>query len=222
VLENGDEEFWYDGAGIRRCVYDRSKNCIYCGKCFSEKTEAEVKKPKQDDEPDFEMLTPYYEMAKLPRTGKFDKFVYAYKRETHDDARFLSPRAGLRGTDELENSHLRYLYDIVQKECEVGGEPHMHHAVEEYLVFTGSDVTNFFDFDAEIEVTLGDSPDTLETYTITTPTVVRIPTGTWHGPVRFKRVGAPICFIPFYPSGEYGRIVSKDGAYVYEGTDLPK
>jgi hypothetical protein len=222
ILDNGEEEFWYDGAGIRRCVYDRAKSCIYCGKCFSEKIAEEASKPKPDSEPNFEWLSSYYEMAKLPRTGKYDKYVFPYKPEYHDDPRFLSPRAGFRGTSEMEGARLRYLYDIVQKECEVGGEPHMHHAVEEYLVFTGSDVTNFFDFDAEIEISLGDGPDSLETYTITKPLVVRVPTGLWHGPVRFKRVGAPVCFIPFYSSGEYGRVVMKDKRYIYEGTDLPK
>ncbi|MBQ4308534.1 MAG: hypothetical protein II772_02315, partial [Lachnospiraceae bacterium] len=36
--EDGTEkEFRYDGAGIRRCVKDRSKECVYCGACFSER-----------------------------------------------------------------------------------------------------------------------------------------------------------------------------------------
>jgi hypothetical protein len=222
VLENGEEEFWYDGAGIRRCVYDRSKNCIYCGRCFSEKMKEEADKPKPEDAPNFEWLTPYYEMAKLPRTGKYDKYVYPYKPESHSDPRFLSPRAGLRGVNEIENAHLYYLYDIVQKECEVGDETHMHHAVEEYLVFTGSDITNFFDFDAESEVRLGEDPDHMETYTITEPTVVRVPVGMWHAPITFKRLGAPVNFLPFYSSGTYGRIVRREGLYVYQGTDLPK
>jgi hypothetical protein len=161
-------------------------------------------------------------MCKLPRTGKYDKYVYTYKPEYHNDSRFLSPRAGFRGTEEMENAHLRYLYNIVQKECEVGDETHMHHSVEEYLVFTGSDITNFFDFDAEAEVLIGNSPGTLEAYTITEPTVVRIPAGYWHGPVTFKRVGTPVNFIPFYPSGEYGRVVLRNSVYQYEGSDLPK
>jgi ferredoxin len=220
ITESGDEEFWYDGAGIRRCVYDRSKNCIYCGKCFSERMVEAINKPKPEDAPQDEYLNRYYEMAKLPRTGKYDKYVYAYKPEYHDDPRFLSPRAGFRGTEEMEDAHLRYLYDIVQKECEVGDEPHMHHAVEEYLVFTGSDITNFFDFDAEAEILIGDSRDTMEAYKVTEPTVVRIPPGYWHGPVTFKRVGSPVNFIPFYPSGEYGRVVFRDGVYQYEGSDL--
>ncbi len=228
VNAEGVEEFRYDGAGVRRCVKDRAKECIYCGQCFSEKMKEFAENAKNDDTPppQNELLAPYYEMNKLPRTGKFDKYVYAFKPEYHDDPRFLSPRAGFRGTSEMEESKLRYLYDIVQKECTVG-ELHMHHAVEEYLMFTGADITYFFEFDAEIEVQLGEDPDHMETYTITEPTVIRIPPKMWHGPVTFKRVGAPINFMPFYPSGNYGRIVRElkpDGtpAYIYKGTDLPK
>jgi mannose-6-phosphate isomerase-like protein (cupin superfamily) len=222
VMENGEEEFWYDGQGIRKCVYDRSKDCVYCGKCFSEKMESEAKRPRPEDAPTFEWLDSYYEMAKLPRTGKYDKYVHTFTKEYHDDTRFLSPRAGLRGTEEMPGSKLRYLYDIVLKEGEIGKEPHMHHAVEEYFIFSGSDVSHFFEFGAEVEFLLGDDPDHLEAYTITEPTVVRIPAGLWHGPITVKKLSGTIHFMPFYPSGEYGEVVKKDGKYEYEGTDLPK
>lgn len=227
INAEGREDFRYDGAGVRRCVKDRANECIYCGQCFSEKmVEFESTDKKDAPPPQAQLLASYYKMAELPRTGKFDKYVYAFTKEYHDDPRFLSPRAGFRGTSEMEEARLRYLYDIVKQECTVG-ELHMHHAVEEYLFFTGADITHFFDFDAEIEIQLGEDPDHLETYTITEPTVVRIPAKTWHGPVKFKHVGAPINFMPFYPSGEYGSIVRElktDGSptYIYKGTDLPK
>jgi hypothetical protein len=235
VGPDGREAFTYDGAGIRRCVLDRSKECIYCGKCFSKAMADFKEKAKKDDAaaaaapaaaPTADLLAPYYEMAKLPRTGKYDKYVYAFKPEYHNDERFLSPRAGFRGLEEMPQSRLTYLYDIVQKACTVG-ETHMHHAVEEYLIFTGADITKFFDFDAEIEIALGDDPDHMETYTITEPTLIRVPAGVWHGPVKFKRIGAPINFMPFYPSGSYGSVVREkkdDGSvsYAYKGYDLPK
>lgn len=228
INAEGKEEFKYDGAGVRRCVKERAKECVYCGQCFSEKMEEFAEKKNKDDAstPQAEMLKPYYEMAKLPRTGKFDKYVYPFKPEYHNDPRFLSPRAGFAGTSEMEDSRLRYLYGIVKQKCVIG-ELHMHHAVEEYMFFTGADITNFFDFDAEIEIQLGEDPDHMETYTITEPTVIRIPSKMWHGPVNFKRVGAPINFMPFYPSGDYGKVVRElkaDGSstYVYSGTDLPK
>ena len=224
---DGREFFTYDGAGIRRCVRDSSKECIYCGSCFSErmnkKEEAEAKgEAVKDDTPDTNLLAPFYEMAeKTKDQRKYAKFVYPYQPEEHSDDRFLSPRAGFRGVSEMEGSRLWYLYNIVQKECVIG-ETHMHHAVEEYIFFTGADITHFFDFDAEIEIQIGESPDDMDTYTITEPTVVRVPAGMRHGPVNIKRLGAPINFEPFYPSGNYGRVVYKDGQYIFEGTDLPK
>jgi len=226
VNAEGREEFTYDGAGIRRCVKDRAKECVYCGECFSKKMQEFEKAGQNEPPPQAELLAPYYEMAKLPRTGKYDKYVYSYKPEHHDDPRFLSPRAGFRGIEEMDDSRLWYLQDIVRRECAVG-EPHMHHAVEEYLFFTGADITKFFEFDAEIEVRLGEDPDHMETYTITEPTVIRVPPKLWHGPVVFKRVGAPINFMPFYPSGSYGRIIRQTGSggaaeYIYKGGDLPK
>ena len=51
---------------------------------------------------------------------------------------------------------------------------------------------------------------------------VRIPAGVWHGPVKIKRLGAPINFEPFYPNGSYGKVVYRDGKYIYDGKDLPK
>jgi hypothetical protein len=229
VGPDGREAFTYDGAGIRRCVLDRSKECIYCGKCFSKAMNDMAEKadtPVKQAAPKIDLLASFYEMAKLPRTGKYDKYVYPYKPEYHNDPNFLSPRSGFRGRSELDESNLCYLNDIVLQPCTVG-EKHMHHAIEEYLFFTGSDITNFFDFDAEIEIQLGEDPEHMETYTITKPTVIRVPASVWHGPVKFKRIGAPINFMPFYPSGNYGKVVRELGAdgtptYIYQGTDLPK
>ena len=218
--EEGREHFTYDGAGIRRCVKDRTKECIYCGACFSEGMKKRAEQAK-DAAPNTDLLAPYYEMAKKPRTGKFDKYVHPYKQDYHEDERFVSPRGGFRGQAEMEGSRLWYLYNIVKEECTIG-ETHMHHAVEEYLFFTGSDITNFFDFDAEIEISLGEDPENMETYTITEPTVVRVPAGMWHGPVVVKKLKGTINFEPFYPSGNYGKILYKDGQYIYEGMDLPK
>ncbi|MCL2226141.1 MAG: hypothetical protein FWB97_00705 [Oscillospiraceae bacterium] len=219
----GVEEFRYDGAGVRRCVKDRANECVYCGACFSEA----MKDVEENDAPppQEEFLKHYYEMAKLPRTGKYDKYVHYFKPENHGDPNFLSPRTGFRGLEEMDESRLWYLQNIVQQACSVG-ELHMHHAVEEYLFFTGADVTKFFEFDAEIEISIGDSPDNMETYTITEPTVIRVPPKMWHGPIVFKRVGAPINFMPFYPNGSYGRVVRRQDAkgetvYAYTGNDLP-
>ena len=73
-----------------------------------------MKEAKKEQAPQADLLAPYYEMAKLPRTGKFDRYVYPFKPEYHDDPNFLSPRAGFRGCKEMEESRLYYQYGIVQ------------------------------------------------------------------------------------------------------------
>ena len=76
-------------------------------------------------------------------------------------------------------------------------EPHMHDAKDEYLFFTGADLMDpFKSFDAEISIMLGEDPDHMEEYTITAPSVVRIPLNFWHCPVNFKRVGKPVKATP--------------------------
>ena len=56
----------------------------------------------KDAAPNTDLLAPYYEMAKKPRTGKFDKYVHPYTYEEHDDPRFVSPRGGFRGQEAME------------------------------------------------------------------------------------------------------------------------
>jgi hypothetical protein len=69
--------------------------------------------------------------------------------------------------------------------------PHTHED-SEMLCFVGGNPENINDFDAEIEIVLGEEK---EVYTITSPTVVSIPGGLIHGPLRFKRVTKPVFFI---------------------------
>ena len=180
----------------------------------------------QGEEALLEYINPYYEMAKENCTGRFDKYIYPFKAEYHDDPNFLSPRAGFRGIEEIEGATVCFMYDIIQREC-VLGDLHMHHGIEEYLFFTGSDINHFFDFDAEIELQIGEDPDHTETYTITEPTVVQIPPDMWHGPVVFKKIGAPINYMPIYLNGKYGKVVREQGVdgkvvEIFKGGGIPE
>jgi hypothetical protein len=79
--------------------------------------------------------------------------------------------------------------------------PHTHEA-HEILCFVGGDPKHIDEFDAEIEIGLGEEG---EVYTITTPSVVSLPPGLVHGPLTFKRVGKPVIFIEVthIAKGEY-------------------
>ena len=220
----GTEFFRYDGEGIRHCVRDKEKICTYCGKCFSEMARDAEAAGVADD-----FLKPYYEMAERnPHSGKYDHLVYTMEPDYHQwGDTFANPRAGFPGVQVMEDSNLYYGYDIMLKECPMD-DAHIHHAVEEYLMFTGADLMNpFASFDAEITIMLGDDPDHMEEYTITSPTVIRIPPNVWHCPINFKRVGKPVNFMPIYPDGCWSKISREfkpDGTprFVYEGVGLSR
>ena len=79
--------------------------------------------------------------------------------------------------------------------------PHTHEG-QEILCFVGGNPEDISDFDAEIEIVLGEEG---EVHTITSPSVVSIPAGLIHSPLRFKRVTKPVFFIEvtLVPEGNY-------------------
>jgi hypothetical protein len=81
------------------------------------------------------------------------------------------------------------------------GPPHKHDA-HQIMCFVGSDLKDIRKFDAEIEIALGDEG---EIQTITTPSIVSIPPGMMHCPLRFKRLGQPVLFIEIVLEGAYQR-----------------
>ncbi len=81
-------------------------------------------------------------------------------------------------------------------------QPHKHEFAQ-YLGFFSSNPDNATDFDAEIEVTLGDE---LEKHVITCPASVYLPAGLSHGPLNFKRIGKPVLFLDIAVAREYSRV----------------
>jgi len=70
--------------------------------------------------------------------------------------------------------------------------PHWHK-FDEFLCFLGGNLENIFDFDATIELSMGEEQ---EVCLIEKATVVYIPAGLVHTPLTFKRVDKPILFHP--------------------------
>jgi hypothetical protein len=77
------------------------------------------------------------------------------------------------------------------------------HDYDQFVFFIGSNPLNAKEFDAEIEMWLGEEK---EKYVITTPAVVHIPPGLMHGPLNFKRVGKPVVFLDVFLAPTYIRI----------------
>jgi hypothetical protein len=77
------------------------------------------------------------------------------------------------------------------------------HTFPQYLCFFSSNPADASDFDAEVELCLGEEG---EMHRITSPTVVFVEPGLLHGPVEFTRIGKPILFVDIALTGEYSRV----------------
>jgi hypothetical protein len=66
------------------------------------------------------------------------------------------------------------------------------HDFDQFLHFYGANSLDITDFDAEIEMSLGEEG---EKHVITGPTVLHIPKNTVHCPLNFKVVNKPVIFM---------------------------
>ena len=139
-------------------------------------------------------------------SGLVSEHVCVIPREdTNHGPRVPSPQAYFRGQTYLKTATLHMGWQVIAGELPMENA-HFHHGTDEYIFFTGADPMNIFDFDAEIEVQIGDDPDHLETKVITKPTVLCLPENTWHCPIMFKRITKPIMFQAAFMSGVWGTI----------------
>jgi hypothetical protein len=77
-------------------------------------------------------------------------------------------------------------------------EPHIHD-YDQFLCFLGTP-ENAREFDAEVEVSLGDEG---EKYLVDKTTIVHIPAGLTHCPLNFKRVDKPVLLVNITLSPKY-------------------
>ncbi len=84
-------------------------------------------------------------------------------------------------------------------------QPHTHE-FPQYLHFISADPHDQRNFDAEIEMTLGEDATHGEKHVITRPTALYIPAGVFHGPLNFKVINKPVVFVDIAVAGEYKRI----------------
>ena len=83
-------------------------------------------------------------------------------------------------------------------------KPHKHD-FPQFFCYLGSDPNNLADFDAEIEVYLGDEG---EKHVITSPTILYISPGLMHCPMIYKQVNKPVLHLDIYFTADYGRIAA--------------
>ena len=90
--------------------------------------------------------------------------------------------------------------------------PHQHD-FDQYICFFSASHEKMEDFDAVIEISLGEEG---EKQVITRPTIVRIPAGVLHCPLNFKRVDKPVFFQAACMQGMFGGVYNGKELY-YNG-----
>jgi hypothetical protein len=93
--------------------------------------------------------------------GKYDRVGFANPKECHKWYGFASPRGYFRGTTMMPKARVYMDFTSITKDLMME-TPHVHHAVDEYIVLTGADMHDFFDFGAEVDMWLGDDPENME------------------------------------------------------------
>ena len=189
--KDGKEEWVYNKERSRPCVKDKTKECTFCGFCFTN--------PKETDEDVRKFMEPFYKNAST--VGKYKYCIKELRKDYHKlgDA-VMSPRAVFKGKEDMPGLGQQFSFNIVTKPCKLGDdEPVSNGQIAEFLWFSGTDVVQPWDsFDAEIEVMLGNDPGRMEAVTFDKPGVIAVPPGMWRGAVSVKKLGKPLCFIPYY------------------------
>lgn len=99
-------------------------------------------------------------------------------------------------------------------------DPPHKHDFDEYLFFIGGNILNFEEFDAEIEVAIGEE---WERHIITSTSVIYLPSGLQHCPIHVKRVGKPFLFGHIMLSGKYASDKGgEDALFTHTEDDQPK
>ena len=143
----------------------------------------------------------------------YEKLVFTFPEEyinkDHKHEFVVQPQAYFRGASQIPGSKFNVGFQIFTAPFCIDKWSH-RHSEDEYLIFLGGTFPNLFDWDAEVELTLGELGNDAEVFLINKPTIVRIPAGTYHCPLDFKRIDKPVFFQAALMVGMFG------GVYEFE------
>ena len=132
---------------------------------------------------------------------------------------YPEPLIWMEGKD-MEGFNACFSYGFVKKpgSCHPV-EGAVMHPYDEVLVFAGIDLENFRNLGGEVSIELGEER---EEYVFTDPTVVCIPKGLVHGPVKYRRVDRPFVHytISLALQAGHGNSARRTGPR-YQGDEVP-
>ena len=119
--------------------------------------------------------------------GRFDKYFF---KEPIVQGKF-GPRLIFFSRNYVGEKNFPILWNCITEPFEMVKDPHAHD-FDQFLHFYGANSLNIKDFDAEVEIYLGEEG---EKHIITETTVLHIPKDTIHCPLTFKVVNKPVIFM---------------------------
>ena len=133
---------------------------------------------------------------------KYGKYISLEPyRKPSNEAMVVQPLVHLRGNIHGGGSDITISRSWITQPFTMIQKSHVHDRAQ-FLMFAGGNPLSVKEFGAEIELFLGEEG---EKHVITTPAVVYIPAGLWHGPLVYTRVDKPIEFLDIYLAPEYIR-----------------
>ena len=138
------------------------------------------------------------------------KSVLAMPKEITDWGTWMpNPKTYLRGQTYMEDANYHIGWQVFTEACNME-EPHFHQGKDEYLFFMGANPMDMFDFDAEIDIMIGEDADHMESYRINRPCVIRFPANVWHCPILFRKMKKPLLFQAAFQDGVWGTITRSE------------
>ncbi len=132
---------------------------------------------------------------------KYGKYLLADLSSKPWHPEVISPIANFDGCKEWGETNFGINWECINQPFYMIKEPHSHD-FEEYLCFMGGNMLDIFEFQAEIELYMGEEK---ELHLITKPTIVYLPPNFVHCPMNFKRIDKPILFQKIYMATNYKR-----------------
>ena len=129
-----------------------------------------------------------------------DKYGKYFFKKPIEDGKF-APRLIFYSKNYVGEKDFSLIWNCITEPYFMAKEPHSHD-FDQFLHFYGANSQNITDFDAEVELSLGDEG---EKHIITQATVVHIPKGLIHCPLNFKVVHKPVIFMNVALTPQYMR-----------------
>jgi hypothetical protein len=104
-----------------------------------------------------------------------------------------------RQHEEVGEKNYSIFWNCITESFLMVNEAHAHN-FDQFLHFYGGNSRDITEFDAVIEMSLGEECDK---HTITEPTVLYIPSGLMHCPLNFKVINKPVIFMNVALTPEY-------------------